>query len=160
MAEHHHCEDPACGHEHTPVTEDEEEFMGDELNVDIKITPDGGVTKKILRSGSGPKPPRGADVNVHYVGRLLDNTVFDSSRDRGTPFSFKLGEGHVIKGWDTGVATMRKGELALLTCKPEYAYGDREQGKIPSNSTLAFEVELLSFVDEKDLSPDHDQGIH
>ena len=105
------------------------------------------------------KPPRGADVSVHYTGRLVDGTVFDSSRERGTPFNFKLGEGQVIKGWDQGVATMRKGEVAFLTCKPEYAYGERAQGKIPSNSTLIFEVELLGFTDEKDLSPAHDQGI-
>eukprot|EP00955_Chlamydomonas_euryale_P014198 152754-Chlamydomonas_euryale.AAC.15 len=60
---------------------------------------------------------------VHYVGTLTDGTKFDSSRDRGDLFSFKLGEGRVIKGWDIGVASMKKGEKAVLTCTSEYAYG-------------------------------------
>ena len=60
---------------------------------------------------------------MHYVGTLLDGSKFDSSRDRDSPFSFKLGQGQVIKGWDIGLASMKKGEKAILTCKPEFAYG-------------------------------------
>lgn len=60
---------------------------------------------------------------MHYVGTLLDGKKFDSSRDRGEPFVFDIGQSRVIKGWDVGVATMRKGELAVLTCAPDYAYG-------------------------------------
>jgi FK506-binding protein 4/5 len=150
--EHEHDEACGCGEEHeAPAAA----AGGEEVGKDVDVSPakDGGVMKKILVAGSGwEKPRKGSDVNVHYVGTLLDGTVFDSSRERGTPFTFKLGEGQVIKGWDAGVATMKKGEKAVLTCKPEYAYGSREQGKIPPNSTLIFEVELLSWVDERDIS--------
>lgn len=81
----------------------------DEVGKEVPLTPDGGVKKKILRAGSGwERPPKGCDVHVHYVGRLAsDGTVFDSSRERGEPFVFKLGEGQVIKGWDEGVKTMK-----------------------------------------------------
>ncbi len=82
---------------------------------------------------------------VHYTGRLLDGTVFDSSKERNDPFVFKIGAGQVIKGWDEGVATMKVGEHAFLTCGPEYAYGARgSPPKIPANATLIFEVWLLS----------------
>ena len=91
---------------------------------------------------------------MHYTGRLLDGTVFDSSVDRGEPFKFKLGTGAVIKGWDVGVATMRKGEKSLLTCRPNYGYGELGSApKIPGNATLQFEVELLDWKGE-DISKD------
>ncbi|KAK3274051.1 hypothetical protein CYMTET_17748 [Cymbomonas tetramitiformis] len=107
----------------------------------------GGVMKEVLVAGKGLKTPLTGDVVcVHYVGTLKDNgTKFDSSRDRSVPFTFKLGKGEVIKGWDLGVATMRKGEKCLLTCQPEFAYGNKAQGSIPSNATLCFEVELMSW---------------
>jgi len=131
-----------------------------EVNEEMDITPDGGVKKKLLVKGeSWTKPPKGSEVHVHYVGTLLDGTKFDSSRDRGEPFVFKLGEGQVIKGWDLGVATMHKGEKAMLTCKPEYAYGDRATGNIPANSTLQFEVELLEWVEETDVSSKKDGSV-
>ena len=84
---------------------------------------------------------------MHYVGTLEDGvTKFDSSRDRGTPFKFKLGVGQVIKGWDEGVAQMSIGQVAKLTCSPDYAYGrDGYPPVIPKNATLIFEVELISF---------------
>lgn len=78
----------------------------------------------------------------------MDGTKFDSSVDRGDPFQFTLGKGEVIKGWDSGVATMKRGEKSLFTIHPDYAYGSRGQGKIPPNSTLKFEVELLDFEDK------------
>lgn len=131
-----------------------------EVNEEMDITPDGGVKKKLLVKGEGwEKPPKGSEVHVHYVGTLLDGTKFDSSRDRGEPFVFKLGQGQVIKGWDLGVATMRKGEKSILTCKPEYAYGSQAQGKIPANSTLQFEVELLNWVEETDVSSKKDGSV-
>ena len=83
---------------------------------------------------------------MHYTGKLMDGTVFDSSVTRGTPFEFTLGAREVILGWDKGVATMRKGEKAILECAPEYAYGDMGAGGvIPPKATLRFEVELLGW---------------
>lgn len=83
---------------------------------------------------------------VHYTGRLLDGTVFDSSVSRGTPFKFKIGVNQVIRGWDEGVATMKRGEKAFLVCPPDYAYGaSGSPPKIPPNATLRFEVELIDF---------------
>ena len=90
-------------------------------------------------------PPQGSTVFVHYTGKFEDGNVFDSSIPRGSPFSFQLGVGRVIKGWDLGVASMTQGEKCLLVCPPEYAYGSSGIGPIPPNSTLYFEVELLGW---------------
>ncbi|XP_063928022.1 FK506-binding protein 1-like [Zophobas morio] len=123
----------------------------------VPLTDDSGVTKKILRPGeiSSGCPPAGSTVIVHYVGTLAsDGSEFDSSRSRNEPFRFKLGKGSVIKGWDIGVATMKKGELALLTCHPDYAYGKEGSGKIPPDSILNFEVELLNWIDGDDVLGD------
>jgi len=111
-----------------------------------------GLKKKITHEGHGEVPPLGSKVNVHYVGTLLsDGTKFDSSRDRNAPFSFDLGKGSVIKGWDEGVATMKTGEIAELVCAPDYAYGARGQPpKIPPNATLKFEVEVIGFTEPVD----------
>ncbi|KAL0451916.1 UNVERIFIED_CONTAM: Peptidyl-prolyl cis-trans isomerase FKBP65 [Sesamum latifolium] len=115
-----------------------------------------GLKKKLLKEGEGwENPDSGDEVEVHYVGTLLDGTQFDSSRDRGTPFTFKLGQGQVIKGWDEGIKTMKKGEKALFTIPPELAYGESgSPPKIPPNSTLQFEVELLSWTSVKDICKD------
>jgi FKBP-type peptidyl-prolyl cis-trans isomerase len=97
-----------------------------------------------LKVGDGAEARAGAQVTVHYVGTLTDGKKFDSSRDRGKGFGFKLGAGQVIKGWDQGVAGMKVGGLRKLTIPPHLAYGDRGfPGAIPPNSTLIFEVELL-----------------
>ncbi|XP_069018871.1 peptidyl-prolyl cis-trans isomerase FKBP4 [Embiotoca jacksoni] len=126
------------------------------------ITPkrDGGVLKVVKLEGTGTELPMTGDkVFVHYVGTLLDGTLFDSSRDRGEQFSFELGKGQVIKAWDIGVATMKVGELCQLICKPEYAYGTAgSPPKIPPNATLVFEVELFEFRGE-DITADEDGGI-
>lgn len=136
-------------------------MAGEQAAVDITPNKDGGVLKEVLQSGEGEEGPlRGDKVYVHYVGTLLeDGSKFDSSRDRGERFSFTLGKGEVIKAWDLGVASMKKGELARLTCRSDYAYG--EQGsppKIPANATLVFEVELFEWHGE-DLSQKKDGGI-
>jgi len=97
-----------------------------------------------LRPGTGAEAKPGQTVTVHYVGTLTNGQKFDSSRDRNEGFSFKLGAGMVIKGWDQGVAGMRVGQLRKLTIAPELAYGARGfPPVIPPNSTLVFEVELL-----------------
>lgn len=112
----------------------------------IKVTTDGKVTKEILREGTGPVAQRGQKVRVHYVGTLTNGKKFDSSRDRNDPFVFTIGQG-VIQGWSAGVATMKVGELSKFTIAPEYAYGNKGfPGLIPANSTLIFEIELLSIA--------------
>ena len=110
------------------------------------VSGDGGIMKRIIVDGAvGEEVPEDVVAIVHYTGRLLDGTVFDSSVKRGQPFTFNLGRREVILGWDKGVATMRKGEKCILTCKPDYAYGSRGIGPIPGNATLEFEVELLGW---------------
>jgi FKBP-type peptidyl-prolyl cis-trans isomerase len=98
-----------------------------------------------LRAGDGAEATQGQTVTVHYVGTLTDGKKFDSSRDRGKGFSFKLGAGQVIKGWDQGVLGMKIGEQRRLTIPPHLGYGDRGfPGAIPPAATLVFEVELLA----------------
>ena len=96
-------------------------------------------------TGKGLEAATGHTVKVHYSGYLIDGTKFDSSHDRGKPFSFQLGQGRVIKGWDEALALMSKGEKRSLIIPPEIGYGPRGQGKIPPNSTLIFEVELIDI---------------
>lgn len=106
-----------------------------------------GVEVQTTRPGDGSSfPKKGQQVTVHYTGTLTDGKKFDSSRDRGSPFQFKLGLGQVIKGWDEGVAQLSKGQRANLTCTPDYAYGARGfPPVIPANATLVFDVELIDF---------------
>ncbi len=95
--------------------------------------------------GTGTEATSGKRVTVHYTGTLTDGSKFDSSRDRGKGFTFALGGGQVIKGWDEGVAGMKVGGVRKLTIPPELGYGERGfPPVIPANSTLLFEVELLS----------------
>lgn len=111
---------------------------------------DGAVRKVVKRAGSGPTAQPGEWVRVHYTGLLEANgAVFDSSRGRGDGFTFQLGCGNVIPGWDLGVATMREGEAAVLTIHHTLAYGEARRGVIPPESTLVFEIELLKIGDER-----------
>ncbi|XP_014289882.1 peptidyl-prolyl cis-trans isomerase Fkbp12 [Halyomorpha halys] len=104
-----------------------------------------GVEVEQVIPGDGSTFPKvGQTVVVHYTGTLENGVKFDSSRDRGVPFKFRLGKGEVIKGWDQGVAQMCVGERARLVCSPDFAYGSRgHPGIIPPNATLIFDVELL-----------------
>ena len=140
-----------------PPAQDEQQQQSDvptpnlDWGEDISPNKNGGLFKKILTPGSDPllRPGPGDEVFVHYSGQLLSGEVFDSSIDRGELFNFKLNENKVIKGWDIGVATMCKGEKCLLTCTPDFAYGESgSPPKIPANATLQFEVELFEWKGE------------
>ncbi|AZF17144.1 FKBP-type peptidyl-prolyl cis-trans isomerase [Pseudomonas sp. R3-18-08] len=110
------------------------------------ITTSSGLQYEDLIVGERPEAIAGQQVRVHYVGWLaVDGKIFDSSRDRNDPFSFKLGAGQVISGWDEGVQGMRVGGKRRLTVPPQLGYGSRGAGGIiPPNAVLVFEIELLS----------------
>lgn len=109
------------------------------------LTSPGGVKIQIVREGKGPVPRRGQNVVVHYIGALTNGKQFDSSRDRGRPFTFHVGMGEVITGWDEAVGMLKIGTRAILTIPPNLGYGPSGAGRgvIPPNATLIFDVELL-----------------
>ena len=104
-----------------------------------------GLYYVVTEPGNGEKPEVGKPVTMHYTGKLLNGTVFDSSVERDQPFQFVLGVGQVIPGWDEGVQLMTKGEKGLLYIPYYLAYGERDMGDIPPFSNLIFEVELIDF---------------
>ncbi|WP_406700985.1 FKBP-type peptidyl-prolyl cis-trans isomerase [Singulisphaera sp. Ch08] len=108
-------------------------------------TTSAGVTYETLTEGTGPEAKSGQTVSVHYTGTLENGNKFDSSRDRGEPFSFTLGREEVIRGWDEGIPGMKVGERRKLTIPASAAYGSQDKGSIPPNSTLIFDVELLGI---------------
>ncbi|MEC4803457.1 MAG: FKBP-type peptidyl-prolyl cis-trans isomerase [Jaaginema sp. PMC 1079.18] len=111
------------------------------------VTTDSGLQYVEIVEGDGATPNRGDTVVVHYTGTLEDGRKFDSSRDRGQPFSFKIGVGQVIKGWDEGVGSMKVGGRRKLIIPPDLGYGARGAGGvIPPNATLIFDVELLRIA--------------
>ena len=87
-----------------------------------------GVEVQRISPGDGQYPKKGQTVSVHYTGTLQNGKEFDSSRKRGQPLDFKLGQGQVIKGWDEGIIQLSKGERAKLVCSPDYAYGSKDVG--------------------------------
>ncbi|PZV26806.1 MAG: peptidylprolyl isomerase [Snowella sp.] len=116
------------------------------MNLDNAITTPSGLKYIDTEVGTGASPTKGQTVKVHYTGTLTDGKKFDSSVDRGQPFSFKIGVGQVIKGWDEGVATMKVGGKRTLIIPPDLGYGERGAGGlIPGNATLLFDVELLGI---------------
>jgi FKBP-type peptidyl-prolyl cis-trans isomerase len=104
------------------------------------------VQSEQIRSGSGAEAKAGDTAEIHYVGSFPDGRKFDSSRDRGQTFSFKIGAGQVIRGFDAAVTGMKPGEIRKVTIPPELGYGARGAGSaIPPNSTLVFEIELVGL---------------
>eukprot|EP00929_Paragymnodinium_shiwhaense_P008605 TRINITY_DN112560_c0_g1_i1.p1 TRINITY_DN112560_c0_g1~~TRINITY_DN112560_c0_g1_i1.p1 ORF type:complete len:683 (+),score=240.93 TRINITY_DN112560_c0_g1_i1:134-2182(+) len=132
----------------------------DDMDDDFRPPPPlpDGVKKEVITeapTSNWRKPKAGDDCTVHYVGTFEDGSQFDSSRDRGETVSFPVGKGQVIKGWDLGIPTMSKGEVAKFTISPEYAYGEAgSPPTIPPKATLTFEVELVSFISKSDLFGD------
>jgi peptidylprolyl isomerase len=131
-------------------TEEQSKPVAQEGNVTMtRQTNDLGLTYEIIKEGSGVSPQKGKQVTVHYTGWLDKNgqpgTKFDSSVDRGQPFSFVIGVGQVIKGWDEGVMSMKVGEKRRLIIPADLGYGPYGAGAvIPPNATLIFDVELLN----------------
>jgi peptidylprolyl isomerase len=110
----------------------------------IKTLPS-GLSYIVTHSGEGRQPLAGERVIVNYTGLLGNGVKFDSSLDRGQPFSFELGKGRVIKGWDEGISKLHVGDQATLIIPPLMAYGEKGIGPIPPNSTLIFIVELMGI---------------
>lgn len=122
----------------TPVRQEGSEMSGSQVQ-----TPS-GLQYEDIQVGSGASPRKGNQVVVHYTGTLTDGQKFDSSRDRGKPFSFTIGVGQVIPGWDEGVMSMKEGGRRKLTIPASLGYGSRGvPGVIPPNATLVFDVELI-----------------
>lgn len=119
------------------------------------ITTASGLTYIITRRSQERQPQTGETVMVNYTGLLGSGVKFDSSLDRGQPFSFPLGKGRVIKGWDEGIAKLRVGEQATLIIPPQLGYGERGAGggEIPPNATLIFLVELVGIKEPPKTSP-------
>lgn len=110
------------------------------------MTTPSGLQYVDLAIGSGHEAHAGETAIVHYTGTLTDGKKFDSSKDRNSPFSFRLGAGQVIKGWDEGVEGMKIGGIRKLVIPPQLGYGSRGAGAaVPPNATLIFEVELLDL---------------
>ena len=112
--------------------------------VGAAITTPSGLTYLVTKKGTGRRPKKGDTVILHYTGMLTNGVKFDSSRDRNEPFSFKLGAGQVIKGWDEGVAKLRGGDHAILVIPSTLAYGSKGAGDvIPPDSKLIFVIEVV-----------------
>ena len=110
-----------------------------------ELVKDSGLRILTREEGRGELPTRGQVVSVHYNGYLEDGTKFDSSYDRQVPFTFQVGQGRVIKGWDEGIMSMKVDSKCTLVIPPELGYGDRGAGdKIPPGSILIFEIERLT----------------
>ena len=129
----------------TDINQNDENNKKEVAMTNKEIATESGLKYIDIALGDGAMPETGDKVVVHYTGTLEDGTKFDSSRDRNRPFEFPLGMGRVIKGWDEGLASMRIGGKRQLIIPANLGYGDRATGKIPANSTLIFDVELIDI---------------
>jgi peptidylprolyl isomerase len=130
----------------TSVTKNQTLIASNSMSDTNVVTNPSGLKYVELEEGTGASPERGQTVVVHYTGTLENGKKFDSSRDRNSPFEFKIGIGQVIKGWDEGLSTMKVGGRRQLIIPPELGYGSRGAGGvIPPNATLLFDVELLGI---------------
>jgi FKBP-type peptidyl-prolyl cis-trans isomerase len=136
---------------YTRAMQDEQRLSEEELTIIRRdhagaIISASGLRYVVLTPGTGNPPAHGALIRVHYEGRLLSTgKKFDSSRDRGQPFSFRVGTGAVIKGWDEAFATMRPGEKRTLILPWWLAYGQQGKGPIPARASLVFDVEMIGI---------------
>ncbi len=133
------------GQNETPATVSEVETKDStqEANINSSMPTKLGITDEVV--GTGDSVVNGDKLTVHYTGKLVDGSVFDSSIPRGTPFEFTVGAGQVIKGWDQGFIGMKVGGKRTLTIPPDLGYGASGQGPIPPSATLIFTVELLKI---------------
>lgn len=130
----------------TTVTKNQTLIASNTMSDANVVTTPSGLKYIELEEGTGATPEPVQRVVVHYTGTLEDGTKFDSSRDRNSPFEFKIGVGQVIKGWDEGLSTMKVGGRRQLIIPSELGYGSRGAGGvIPPNATLLFDVELLAI---------------
>ena len=139
------CDDGKCGGNHEVTAQAGATYRAENAKKpSVKVT-DSGLQVEIITPGEGKRPSAKDTVRVHYTGKLIDGTVFDSSVQRGQPIDFPLNQ--VIPGWTEGLQHLMVGGKAILTIPPELAYGERGAGNvIPPNSTLVFEVELLDVM--------------
>jgi peptidylprolyl isomerase len=120
------------------------DYLSANMTKEGVVTTESGLQYQILQQGTGETRPRASDrVKVHYQGKLINGTVFDSSIERGEPIVFGLNQ--VIKGWTEGLQLMVEGEKTRLFIPSELAYGNRSAGSIPPGSTLIFDVELIEI---------------
>ncbi|KNC68497.1 MULTISPECIES: FKBP-type peptidyl-prolyl cis-trans isomerase [Pseudoalteromonas] len=129
------------------------EYLAENAKKDGVNVTDSGLQYEVLSEGEGKKPVATDIVKVHYKGTLLDGSEFDSSYARNQPATFPLNQ--VIAGWTEGLQLMAVGSKYKFTIPSELGYGERNLGKIPANSTLVFEVELLEIQEEKEHGHDH-----
>lgn len=127
-----------------PVLTAGQQFLVDNSQREGVVSLPSGLQYEVIRQGEGAKPDPASVVEVHYEGRLIDGTVFDSSYERGEPIQFGLRR--VINGWQEGLQQMPAGSVYMLYIPPELAYGSRSTGPIPAYSTLIFKVELLRIL--------------
>jgi len=128
------------------IRKEGEEFLAiNKTKEGVQVT-ESGLQYKIITEGTGAKPSESDKVKVHYTGKLIDGTVFDSSIDRGTPTEFTTNQ--VIKGWTEALMMMSVGSKWELAIPADLAYGDRGTGPIPAGSALLFEVELLDIINQ------------